>query len=711
MKLKNSKNGSILRTITRRTLITPIVAIFIFSVIALIGILILKGNTVNVSENLGNMSAESSKAALELQSKAELTAMAKNKAIISDNKMSKVQNYVGMIAESAARIVDNPGQYAPQVVQKADPGQVGTYSVQLQYAESMNYEAMKSKIALMGNIQSILLNIPHNDSEVIKTYVGTEDGFFIVVDQFSDTKTEYFDPRERPWYTNAVKTGDVCWSDVMDDQGGQGLSIVCSKPIYDKEGKLVGVAGIGMLLKSLNETILNTRIGENGFASVINQEGKVIISPLIKKDDQGNIMRGDLWALEDEGLKGAAADIAEGVPGWKTVNLEGTEYFMAYTPMEVLPWSIATFVPVEEVLKPAVAIETRIIAATNEAIGDINMVMIVIFLSLLASSVAMIGAIAAVARKSARNIAAPILKLTEGARVISGGDLSHKVEIQTGDEIEALAETFNKMIDDIQSITSEKERIGAELDVAKNIQASMLPGIFPAFPEREELDIYATMLPAKEVGGDFYDFFLVDEKRLGIVMADVSGKGVPAALFMVIAKTLIKNYSQMGLSPAEVFERANNQLCEGNDAAMFVTAFMGIIDLETGVFRFVNAGHNPPCIKRRGGEFQWLTLPSGFVLAGMEGMKYKETTVNFERGDMIYMYTDGVTEAMNAQDELFSEERLLEVLNQHTDSNPENLLMEIKKAIDDFVLEAPQVDDITMLAFAYLSTQGVGPEQ
>ena len=299
----------------------------------------------------------------------------------------------------------------------------------------------------------------------------------------------------------------------------------------------------------------------------------------------------------------------------------------------------------------------------------------------------------------------PINRLTKEVAVIGSGDLDHKIEgLHTGDEIGQLADAFNHMTGELKSyianlaaVTAEKERIGAELTVATQIQASMLPCIFPAFPERKEIDIYATMQPAKEVGGDFYDFFLVDESHLAIVIADVSGKGVPAALFMVIAKTLIKNHAQAGECPADVFTGTNRQLCESNDAGLFVTAWMGILDMETGEFTYVNAGHNPPLIRRKGGGFEYLKSRAGFVLAGMEGMKYRQASMTLEPGDMICLYTDGVTEATDTGNQLYGEERLQNRLNAEKEKTLEEILHGIKADIDVFVKGAPQFDDITML--------------
>lgn len=243
-------------------------------------------------------------------------------------------------------------------------------------------------------------------------------------------------------------------------------------------------------------------------------------------------------------------------------------------------------------------------------------------------------------------------------------------------------------------------KTAAELNVATNIQKSMLPCIFPAFPERSEFDIYAMMDPAKEVGGDFYDFFMVDERHLAIVVADVSGKGVPAALFMVIGKTLIKDHTQSGSDLGKVFSEVNNILCESNSEGLFITAFEGVLDLVTGEFNYVNAGHEMPFICRNG-SYEAYKIKPGFVLAGMEGIKYRAGSMTLNAGDKIFQYTDGVTEATDSKNELYGMERLSAVLGREAESSPESTLAAVKADIDLFVGSAPQFDDITMLCLKY----------
>ena len=311
-----------------------------------------------------------------------------------------------------------------------------------------------------------------------------------------------------------------------------------------------------------------------------------------------------------------------------------------------------------------------------------------------------------------KNLINPIRSLSSAANEMAGNleqDAVFDIDIHTGDEIEELADAFGQMdfeirdyIRKLTAVTAEKERIGAELDLAAQIQSPMLPSIFPAFPERKEFDIYATMNPAKEVGGDFYDFFMVDERHLAIVMADVSGKGVPAALFMVIGKTLIKDRTQPDKDLGVVFTEVNNLLCESNSNEMFITAFEGVLDLTTGELRFVNAGHEIPFICKKNGTYEPYKVRAGFVLAGMEGIQYQAGSMQLEPGDKIFQYTDGAPEATNKDNELYGMERLTDILCKNASASPMELLPAVKADIDEFVGEASQFDDITMLCLEYV---------
>lgn len=306
-----------------------------------------------------------------------------------------------------------------------------------------------------------------------------------------------------------------------------------------------------------------------------------------------------------------------------------------------------------------------------------------------------------------RTVIRPIDIIAEETEIfgVSGTQLSEQLRtIQTGDELQGLAESVLKMeqgildyVQNIMAVTAEKERISAELNVATEIQADMLPRIFPAFPDRKEFDIYASMAPAKEVGGDFYDFFLADEDHLVIVIGDVSGKGVPAALYMVIAKTLLKNQAGNQLSPKAILEEVNGQLCENNQSDMFVTVWLGVMEISTGKVLAANAGHEFPAVRKGDGAFCLLQDKHGFVLGGMEGSKYTEYAFEIQEGESLFIYTDGVPEASNAENELFGTDRMLDALNEDPHAGPQRMVQQVQDSIDKFVRQAPQFDDLTML--------------
>ncbi len=359
--------------------------------------------------------------------------------------------------------------------------------------------------------------------------------------------------------------------------------------------------------------------------------------------------------------------------------------------------------------------------ALNQAFKDIWMFTLIVLLYLsLISFVNMLF----IRRYYKKNLVKPINQIIDAAKEYLYEDIPdesidldekhcsfQKLRIETGDELQQLANAMKNMevdlgryIDHLTRVTSEKQRMSTELSLATRIQAHMLPSIFPAFPDRDEFDLYATMDPAKEVGGDFYDFFMVDHDHLAMVVADVSGKGIPAAMFMMISKIIIKNVTQNSISdgsisPAAVLQRANSMLCENNEDEMFVTVWLGILEISTGKLTCANAGHEKPLILHDG-KWGFDTNRHGFVLAGMEGMRYKDFQMVLSPGDFVFQYTDGVTEATNSNDELFGEQRLMEVAK-GSDLDATEFLKHMRSEIDGFVKEAPQFDDITMLGLRY----------
>ncbi len=266
-----------------------------------------------------------------------------------------------------------------------------------------------------------------------------------------------------------------------------------------------------------------------------------------------------------------------------------------------------------------------------------------------------------------------------------------------GHAIDEMESEMIGYIDNLTSVTAEKERIGAELDIAKTIQENSIPNIFPAFPERKDFDIFASMTPAKEVGGDFYNFFLIDEDHIAVVMADVSGKGIPAALFMMVTNILISDRTHMGGTPAEILTFVNDNICEHNQADMFVTVWLGILEISTGKLTAANAGHDDPAVYRKNGKFEIVKNKHGLVVGAMKGVKYKDFEIQLNKGDKLFLYTDGVPEATDKDNNMFTIERMLEALNKNKNGNPKGILNSINESVNAFVGDAPQFDDLTMM--------------
>lgn len=295
-------------------------------------------------------------------------------------------------------------------------------------------------------------------------------------------------------------------------------------------------------------------------------------------------------------------------------------------------------------------------------------------------------------------------KINDTLAQITNGDLSVTVDVRSNKEFSSLSDDINSTVATLKRYIAEAAaRIDKELEYAKQIQLSALP---TNFPKDEDYNIYAQMIAAKEVGGDFYDFYKLNDTTVAFLAADVSGKGIPAAMFMMTAKTIIKDLAESGMTVNDIFTKANEKLCENNESGMFVTAWMGILDLTTGNLQFANAGHNPPVLKRRDGSFEYLKTRAGFVLAGMEGVRYRVGELTLYPGDRLFLYTDGVPEATNADNKLYGEDRLLSFMNQNATIEATAFLPALKANIDEFVGEAPQFDDITMLMFDYKPEQG-----
>ncbi len=614
------------------------------------------------------------------------------------NVLTFAENYKDTIETECGSIIDNL-KYLSHSLEGMYAGTGGSsqYDDSMWYLQpGVSFGEVEEEFQKVKSIRDRINDIAR-EHETFAFYYVTESGVLLSNVQADYSAGSGIDRRTRDWYVGAKKAGDVFWTDVYQDALSQKMAITCSVPVYDEGGVFRGVVAADIPLEEMCGSILSTKAENIAYTFVMNQNGEFVIGSREDETIRDVVGESDSKSLTEKMT-------ASGMDGGAGACLTD-DMVAGYAPVKNAGWYVGIVMDYDKIIAPAKDTGDAILKSSDVLVGSIQKRI----LQALVMSLVIVGIIVLlvwlVSAKLSRSIADPIVRLTGQVERIGTGALDQKIDsIQSEDEIGVLSRTFNKMteelkeyIENLASVTADKERIATELNVATQIQASMLPCIFPAFPERTEFDIFATMEPAKEVGGDFYDFFLVDETHLGVVIADVSGKGVPAALFMVIAKTLIKNHAQAGESPAEVFTNVNRQLCETNEAGLFVTAWMGIYDMESGDLTYVNAGHNPPLLKQGDGEFVWLKSRAGFVLAGMEGIKYRQAVLNLAPGDMLYLYTDGVTEATDTENELYGEERLLRKLNQMAKRPLQEILPGIKESIDVFVKGAPQFDDITML--------------
>ncbi len=682
-----------------------------------------------MSVELGEKSANYTHNLLINQLKQTLGELALARAQFMDRELSIIKEDAEILASAMTEIMSQPENYLPKTlpdprtdsVRNAEPYRIYAPDIR----DNLTPE-IQNELELAANINVIL-------AETLKTYegynatafVGGEKGWYIcarlVLDK--DGKTDYdnpihfsheriyeFDPRKRPWYIAAKNANKPVISQLYRTIEADGyLQIGASAPFYDAAGNLIGVAGVD----SSNIDLYNwvNEVSESGdiINFVLNDTGEIIFSSQTEGILAVNNSK-DLRHSSESTLAAAAEKMVAGEQGVLPVTLNDENFYIAFASMPETGWSVGMLVSEKDILSTTAGtrdyfqkqvanlqaqMRQEYSYMNNLVVGVPVVLLIILFL---------------MSTGLARRFVKPIHELSDGVRVIASGNLDKKLDIETGDEIEHLAVTFNAMTDELKTYmanltkaTAERERLATELDVATDIQRGMLPKDFPA---RADFELYATMTPAKEVGGDFYDFYFLDEKHLAVTVADVSGKGIPAALFMVISKTVLNNfaasfYKQNGLAP--VVAAANEQLCANNEAMMFVTVFIGVLDLETGEFVYVNGGHNPPVVYRaEENHCDFLDVKKNFVLGPMDGIPFVEQKITLKHGDLLFIYTDGVTEALNTAEEEYLPDRLIAFMNS-TDcaADLKTLLKNIRGDVAAHVGEAEQSDDITMFALRF----------
>lgn len=668
-------------------------------------------------KQLGSIDSISS-TAMESMVRDTLQTTARLESEIADGVFSNVRKSVIMLAEYVGKVMSAPESYPQFEIYEPDIANEGKFTAQVLYEEGTNRTSPKNiyNIGLMGNVTDMMISMVSDSGELGSCFVALEDGIMIVADDHPGTKflesgeIMSFPIHERPWYIGAVQAGDIWFSDVEYDLFTGRMEVVCSMPVYHN-GVLVAVVGFDVFLDFLTEAVTYTAMN-GGFMIILNEAGHVIVSPKsegvfkVQVSESALDLRKSFWPKLGFFVSNAMA----GVTDVRLVEVEKTEYFMTAHKIDTVDWTVVCIIDKADTTAPAEAMKSGYNDISDSARAEFldglqrsrTLMIVFVVVSLIVCST---GAVILASR-----IVKPINRMAKKVSELKEDNLLFKMDdsFRTKDEIEILAKSFASLssrtvdyIKEITRITAEKERIGAELNVAAKIQADMLPRIFPPYPNNKEFDLFASMTPAKEVGGDFYDFFMVDENHIALVMADVSGKGVPAALFMVIAKTLIKDRTLQGGTPAEILEDVNEQLCEGNEASLFVTVWLAIIDLRTGEGLAANAGHEHPALKHKGGEFHLVEYKHSLAVAVMEGIKFKEHTFQLEPGDTVFVYTDGVPESTDKNNVLFGTDRMLDALNRKSGDNPKTILKNVNEGISEFIGDAEQFDDTTMLCFHY----------
>ncbi len=716
-RIKNIVLGGIQHKVFNLVLVTIILLVTAYTVIVIYqsenARKLSRENNERQTKSIETISQETMDAVLS----ESLTQSTQMEAYIAEQVFAELQHEVEALVSYTERFFESPEVFPGMTVTAPDAAAEGELSVQLLAEEGIDPEdpELRSWLEKAGGLSAVMAAVQET-APTDACYIGFPNGILLIADRHAGIKiTEDGTPmkvpvRSRPWYTGAMASGGLFFTDVYADIYTGNPGITCSAPVY-LDGEPVAVVGADLFLNSMAEAVEAS--GRNGsFTFLVNERGHVVFSP----QTEGTFRRADesaqpdLRSSENTELADFIDMALREATGLQLINVDGEDMYLVGAPIGTLGWTVITAVNKAAADQPSIMMQEEFRRIQDESLkslitslSDAKRMIIILLAVILVTSIA-------AALKLAAKIVKPLGTITRRIAALNGSNLQFMMEpeYRTGDEIEELAEAFAGLsaktvqyIHQVETVTAEKERIGTELSMATAIQASQLPRLFPPFPNRPEFDLFATMKPAREVGGDFYDFFLVDNDHIGLVMADVSGKGVPAALFMMVSRVLVKSRLQHGESPAEVLENVNNQLCESNESGFFVTVWLALIQISTGKGIAANAGHEHPALCRAGGEFELVVYRHSPAVAAMEEMVFTEHPFELHSGDTLFVYTDGVAEATNADEELFGTKRMLEALNVDPRADTEKITENVLENINGFVGDAPQFDDMTMLCFRY----------
>lgn len=716
-KFKNLVIGGIQQKVFNLVLVTIFLLIAAYTTVIVYQTNSLKKLTAETNLQQKEAIAEISETTMDAIVADSLTSKAEMAAMLADDLFVRLSSTVQILADNAENLLQTPELYSARPFALPDASMEGKISLQLVGETNRMPEdpAVLEKLSLLANLSDVMTALYRN-AGTSSVYIAVPEGYMLCVDDKSDSRIDdqgnvlTIPIRERPWYLGAAQSDSIFFTDVLKDTFTGEIGITCTIPIR-QNGRLIAVAAADLFLDQMEEAVSNSGDVVH-YTCIINNQGHVVFSP----QNQGTLSARtaeeavDLRSSEQGDLAAFVRDALNGATGVRELDLDGDRVYLAGAPVETLGWAVVSVVDKAATERPTVMMQEQFDSTLNEAATIYNknldrskktiivLILVILIMGLTAGD------------RLSRRIVRPLEHMTNRVRSLGGKNLQFRMEeeYRTGDEIEVLAESFAALsaktlqyVDQVKRVTAEKERIGAELTMANAIQRSQLPRLFPPFPNRHEFNLFATMKPAKEVGGDFYDFFMVDNDHVALVMADVSGKGVPAALFMMVTRMLIKSRLQSGESVAEALTNVNRQLCENNELGYFVTVWLAVLEISTGKGVAVNAGHEHPVLRRSGGKYELILYRHSLAVAAMDGVRFRQHEFQLCPGDSFFVYTDGVTEATNGEHELFGTDRMLEALNKEPDAEPDQLLKNVMDDIHRFMDGEDQFDDITMMCLKY----------
>ena len=688
-----------------------ILSLILFGHIAYEAMQDLGRDALDSSVSLGEKAVDDSISALKRQAEQRLLRLAKDQAALSRSLLERVETEVSIVTDFAQNLWSKPYlyRYKKSYSQEQKPSDIYAASVYT-LAPQVSYRAVKNELNFSSVMDGIFIPIYDNNKNIDTICMGTQTGIFRSYPWRSGRDPSY-DPRKRYWYRKAVDEKGIIWTDPYIHAATRELIITCAKPFYAKDGEILGVVEADVTLKVLQSKIISTQVGKLGYVFLLDNRGNIIARPGLLPNDTRWDQTYDtenLLKSENQQIKRIAEEMVGGKTGIQQADLDGEEKYIAYAPITGTDWSLAVAMPLKEIIGPALATESKIASVTETTSEHIAKKIKNILAMIDGVFVGIIIVVLLIAYFMSRKITKPIHALNKGAKIVGSGDLDYNLNVKTGDEIEDLANSFNRMtknlkdyIHKLTTTTAVKERMEKELKIARDIQMSIIPKKFPPFPERKEFDIYAVLRPAREVGGDFYDFFFIDEDNVCFLIGDVSGKGVGASLFMAMTVSAIKIIAKQLKKPDKILTKLNEQIVQDKDFPMFVTIFCGILNIKTGQLLYASGGHNPPLLMHGSGNMDYLDKSDGTVVGAIEEATFGSASLQLDAGDTIYMYTDGVTEAINREGEFYADDRLKESLVKHQGGSVKDLVLKTLNDIIRFFTGVSQSDDITIVVLRY----------